>query len=337
VINNKYARFYILLSLNYSMYSISEYYKFSKEIYNQKGLTGVYNDGKNYMYESSLRFVEPILSQESEYVLNKEWDVLIILDGCRVDLLEEVAEEYDFIEKPPHNTIWSADSYSEGWLINNFKKLSREQKNKRNSLTHVTGNPFTETVFKGDEFNILDEVWKYGWDNKEGYLPPNIVTDRAITNYRKNNSQKMIVHYMQPHAPFIGENNMGYHIDTTNFNNVENSISKDTPWELFRDNKISRDELWDAYKNTLHIVLKSVEKLLRNIDAEKVVISSDHGNAMGEWGIYGHPRHLPVPSLRKVPWIKTTARNTENYQPKKYNINNKDLNRNEQLEALGYK
>jgi len=321
------------------MYTLSDYYKFSKDIYESRGFSGIYTDGKSYLYESLLRQFGTIMGNESEYVLDKEWDVLIILDACRVDLLEEVAEEYDFIETPPHNTIWSADSYSEGWLKNNFTGLkAQEHSEKMNNLVHISGNPFTNDIFDGDEFQLLDEVWKYGWDNDSGYLPPDIMTDRAISNYRDKKPDQMIVHYMQPHAPFISDKNLGYYIDIDNFAHMQHTIHQQTPWELLSQGKVSRDELWTAYKDTLHVALDSVEKLLDNIDAERVIISADHGNAVGEWGIYGHPRKLQIPVLRNVPWVSTSAENKNNYTPKEYDIDNRtNLDRDSQLEALGYK
>lgn len=320
------------------MYSINEYYKFANNIYKSKGIKGIYNEGKNYIYESFLRLLSPLMDKEPEYVLDKEWDVLIILDACRVDLLEEVAQDYDFIKTPPHNTIWSADSYSEGWLVKNFTgKQLNKHKNKIRNLIHVSGNPFTNDVFNGDEFNILDEVWRYGWDNEQGYMPPSIITDKAIKHHRDEPNNQMIVHYMQPHAPFISENNTKYNIDIDEFANPDNKINNDTPWTLYRDSNLSRDELWSAYKDTLHVVLESVEKLINNIDADKVIISADHGNAIGEWGIYGHPRSIAISPLRNVPWVKTTAKNIDKYEPPEYNINSDELDRNEQLEALGYK
>lgn len=319
------------------MYSLREYLDFAKNIYQARGPYGVYKEGTSYLYESLLRQSDPILGQTDEYVLDKEWDVLLILDACRVDLLEEVADEYAFIETPPHDTIWSADSYSEGWLRENFTgKQALKHRKRMKNLVHVTGNPFTNDVFDGDEFQILDEVWEYGWDNEAGYLPPDVVTDRAISQHREHNPDQMIVHYMQPHAPFISENDMGYHIDTNHFASPKGTVQQRTPWELLRDGEVSHDELWSAYKDTLHVVLQSVETLLESIDADRVVISADHGNAVGEWGVYGHPRNIPIQPLREVPWVVTSANDNGEYQPKEHN---KEVSTDieEKLTALGYK
>lgn len=319
------------------MYSLSEYLDFAKNIYQARGPYGVYKEGTAYLYESLLRQVGPLLGNENEYVLDKEWDILIILDACRVDLLEEVAEDYSFIETPPHDTIWSADSYSEGWLRENFTgKQAIKHRKRMKELVHVTGNPFTNGMFDGDEFGILDEVWQYGWDNEEGYLPPDVMTDRAISLHREHEPDQMLVHYMQPHAPFISEDDMGYHIDTNHFASPKGTVQQRTPWELLRDGEVTHDELWSAYKDTLHVVLESVETLLESVDADRVVISADHGNAVGEWGIYGHPRNIPIRPLREVPWVVTSANDNGEYTPREHDKEVSEDIENK-LEALGYR
>jgi hypothetical protein len=65
----------------------------------------------------------------------------------------------------------------------------------------------------------------------------------------------------------------------------------------------------------LEYVLDDVALLLENMDAETVVISADHGNALGEFGFYGHPPHSPLPSVRRVPWVETTATDSGDYEP----------------------
>lgn len=319
------------------MYNPSEYIRFAQEIYRNRGIKGTAIEATSYIYESILRKLNPHISKQSEYVLDKDWNILIILDACRVDLIEGVANEYDFISDPPHNSIYSASSYSKGWMENNFKgDISKKYDNKMKDTIYISGNPFTEEVFNGNEFSELDQVWKIGWDNEKGYMPPDIITDRAIQKFRDAQNKNMIVHYMQPHAPFIGENNLGYHIDSNHFGNTESNIGDRTPWELYRDSEITRTELWRSYEDTLRVVLDSLELLLESVESENVVISADHANGIGEKGIYGHPREIPISAVREVPWIKTRATNNHKYKPKNYD-GESSFNKSDQLEALGYK
>ncbi|MFQ5885465.1 MAG: hypothetical protein ACE5IO_10250, partial [Thermoplasmata archaeon] len=36
----------------------------------------------------------------------------------------------------------------------------------------------------------------------------------------------------------------------------------------------------------------------------RVVITSDHGNLFGEYGLFRHPRGLYLPELTQVPWLE---------------------------------
>ena len=71
------------------------------------------------------------------------------------------------------------------------------------------------------------------------------------------------------------------------------------------------------------------------------MLSSDHGEAFGEWGLYGHYRHVPVRALREVPWVKTSATDKQTYEPAlepPENSNDEDdSDAEERLNALRYR
>ena len=58
-----------------------------------------------------------------------------------------------------------------------------------------------------------------------------------------------------------------------------------------------------------------VRLLLSNVDAARAVITADHGNAVGERGLYGHAAGLALRPLREVPWAATTATDSRTYGP----------------------
>jgi len=58
-----------------------------------------------------------------------------------------------------------------------------------------------------------------------------------------------------------------------------------------------------------------VSTLLENFDADTAVVTSDHGNAMGEYGIYGHPMYVPLTVLKRVPFCRTSATDTGTVSP----------------------
>jgi glucan phosphoethanolaminetransferase (alkaline phosphatase superfamily) len=113
-----------------------------------------------------------------------------------------------------------------------------------------------------------------------------------------------------------------------------------TVWESIEAGELSAETVREEYTENLRYVLEDVEILLKNINAETVVITSDHGNAIGEHGVYGHPPNTPIPALVRVPWYTTTAQNDGSHQPQ-YNMNNNQYTAakkiEDRLQDLGYK
>jgi hypothetical protein len=125
------------------------------------------------------------------------------------------------------------------------------------------------------------------------------MTDRAVNVARSLDPNRLIVHYMQPHEPHIGE---------------EHGLGQSVFVSL-RKGEITREEAWNSYIENLRLVLDELEVLLTNTDAEKVIITADHGEAFGEFGFYAHQIGCPLPEVRTVPWIETTATDKESYEP----------------------
>lgn len=234
-----------------------------------------------------------------------DWDTLIVLDGCRVDVMESVADEYDFLpdDIPVSRSLGST---SRTWMDRNFTDEFAEE---MQATTHVTGNPYSKGFLDPALFRVLDEVWEYGWDDDIGTVPGRTMTDRAIDASRTHDHDRLIVHYMQPHFPSIPDP-LDSPMELERFGRNWNSV-----WDRLRDGDIDRDTVWDSYRENLRYVLDDVELLLENTDGERVIITADHGNAFGEWGLYGHPPYSPIAALREVPWVETTSSDTETYEP----------------------
>ncbi|MFC7131176.1 hypothetical protein [Haloferax chudinovii] len=289
-------------------------------------------DGIKGVKKSSRPIYHKILSQFGRLqtgtpIYQADWDVLIVLDACRFDLMNEVEQEYDFISNVERYR--SVDTATERWMQKNFVE---EYQREMESTLYVCGNPFSETVLSGDELKHLIEVWRTDWESP-GTVPPRAITNEVIRQSQETEYDRVIVHYMQPHCPFISRPEMSKGKDVQKFGKQD---WRDV-WELYRDGELERDTVWEAYKDNLRLVLDEVRIVLENIDAENVVITSDHGNAIGEWGIYGHPPGLPLDCLRVVPWIQTEAENTGSYTPPKKEDSQIEVNRDDQLKALGYK
>jgi hypothetical protein len=247
-----------------------------------------------------------------ENVYDREWDVLVVLDACRADALEAVAGDADgdggvgFLEDV--GRMRSVGSCSSEWLENTFDPTARTDAVAGTAM--VTGNTWTDRYLDAGTFAALDEVWKYAWDDDLGTVPADAVTDRAIATAREGDHDRLVVHYMQPHHPFVASPLEG----DSGMARTSQESSACSPWVLLRRGDADPDRVWESYLATLEHVLGSVATLLENVDG-RVAITADHGNLLGEWGLYGHPMHTPVPALLSVPWCETTGNDRGGYEP----------------------
>lgn len=249
------------------------------------------------------RRIDPYL--DGTAIFNRDWDVLVVLDACRPDLLAEAADSYDFLTNSPP-TIRSKGSGSRSWMERNF---TSEWSSEMKSTAYITGNPFSDELVPPGSFGLLDEVWRYGWDDEVGTIPARPITDRAIDVGRNGDFDRMLIHYMQPHFPSVPDP-LGTEIELQTFGEGWESV-----WDDLESGELPTDRVWESYRLNLEYVLEDVSILLDNVDAKTVVISADHGNAFGEFGFYGHPPYNPIPSLRRVPWIEEVGTDNGTYEP----------------------
>jgi hypothetical protein len=179
-------------------------------------------------------------------------------------------------------------------------------------------------------------VWRDAWNDERGTVPPRAITDRAISAAREREPERLVVHYMQPHFPSIPDPLPGGAMSREAFG------GRVGVWERLRRGDLSNDRVWHSFRENLRHVLDDVGILLDNVDADRVVLSADHGNAFGEWGVYGHPDRVPIRVLREVPWTITTASDSGEYEPRLARPRGRDEEGDgtsvaERLAALGYR
>jgi len=152
-------------------------------------------------------------------------------------------------------------------------------------------------------FYDSSHLWEDYWDTELHTVTPDVVTDQAVEFHDEHPDKRLIVHYVQPHFPFIGET--GREITHAGFAETPGELRDTEPKPIFEqleDREISKERVWKAYEETLELALPEVKRLLDHIEG-KSVVTADHGNAFGEWGFYGHPGGLYLDCLVKVPWL----------------------------------
>jgi hypothetical protein len=237
-------------------------------------------------------------------VYEREWDVLVVLDGCRVDTLRAVAPEFPALG--PVDSTWSVGSSSSEWLERTFDT----ERAPVDRTVLVTGNTWTDRYLDAKAFEALDEVWKYAWDEQLNTVPAGAVTDRALAAARERDPDRLVVHYMQPHHPFVPDPLAG----DDGLARTGATSSETNPWVLLRQGEVSRERVRAAYRANLAYVLEEVTALVENV-AGRVAVTADHANLLGEWGLYGHPMYTPVPALLRVPWAEATGEGCRTRNP----------------------
>jgi hypothetical protein len=283
----------------------------------------------DFAYKRSLGEVHDFTGKagEGELIWDRDWDLLVVLDACRYDTFEEVSEEvaedFDFLEGELEK-IRSSGSHSREWIGRNFGKERPEDADPK----VVDGNYFYTRLGLDEELDT-EEAWNYARDQDSGVVLPGPLTDIAVRRGRQEDPDRMVVHYMQPHHPFLGRPELGDYQGPGTASAKRKSV-----WDNLMLGEVNEEEVREAYRENLEIVFEDVETLLNNYDAEKAVITADHGNSFGEKGIYGHPWKISMDALREVPWYETSAGDSEEYSPDQ--IERKEFDAEEGLRDLGY-
>lgn len=249
------------------------------------------------------KFVDEYMNYGTN-VFEREWDLLIILDACRYDLFAEFCPQHSVHELLDSTEyIYSIASKTPDWIQRTFEDVDDSLLSR---TAFIGGNGFIKE-FEPEQVDV-EHAWQHLRHPEAHITPPEIVTNEAIRKFRNTEMDRYIAHYVQPHAPFlhcIGK-----------YNSVNDVAGKpNNVWKGLRDGKFDKNEVWKDYGQNLLLVLDHVETLIENFDG-KVAITADHANAMGEFGLYGHPGKEAAPSIRRVPWAVASGQGLHDYEVK---------------------
>ena len=283
-------------------------------------------------------------------VLHSDWDLLIILDTCRIDALASFSGRYPWLRETNFSKITSRGGSTLEWTAQTFCQKNR---NRAAEVTYLAGNPLVEEVLTGREtpeeragveatptkWNILtpDDLNQFipvyqkrredgtTYFNDRPHPGPEIITNETIRVGRENDASRVVAHYMQPHSPYLARASESEEL-------LEYELH---PFPYLKEGG-DREKVWHAYINELDSALSEVNVLLENFEADRVVITSDHGEAFGEYRGYGHRAGSINPYIRRVPWVVTEAVDRNSRVPDFDDIIEVEQTRDDILEALGY-
>ena len=183
--------------------------------------------------------------------LEQDWDVLIVLDACRYDLFKRNNPFDASVEKVQSNA-----SQTREYIENNFVDQDCRD------TVYVTASPqFADFNL---QFAHIEHVWENHWDEELRTVLPESVTDAAIDVADSYDNKRIIVHYMQPHYPFIGPTGRELSEQATFVPNPKHL----SVWEQLSAGRLSEDIVREAYEENLSIVLPEVERLVANVEGK---------------------------------------------------------------------
>jgi hypothetical protein len=222
-------------------------------------------------------------------VVEEDWKNLIVLDACRFDLFEQVNEFEGILDykysKGTHTVEWAKDNFDEDL----------------DDIVYISGNPQVSTyklrkwTGNSQPFHHLENVWQYGWDEEQNTVPPGEVVDAASELKEQYPEKRFIIHFLQPHHPFVGE-------ETLNTSEHQNDVLNSMDWRPVLD-ELDVVQIKDSFQKNLELTLNEIEKLNTELDS-RTIITADHGEMYGEYGLYGHVPALYSKQLTKVPWCE---------------------------------
>lgn len=271
-----------------------------------------------------------------ELIHNREWDVLILLDACRFDMFKKVYRE--FFNGCELLQCLSPATHTPEFLFKVFTVGDWKD------VVYVSGNAFCNSKnvptskfnFVGNKyFKKVMDVWLTGWSDELGTVPPGEVNKHAVIAMDLYKKARFIVHYMQPHAPYIYYGGGGSTLKSywkrnvlTNGGGVDirkklrdivfRFFSERTIWIVSRMlGKLPKNgmgSIWfkhgragyiRGYLEDLKLALGYVKQLVDRYPSKRFVVMSDHGERLGERGNYGHSKiYKRDRIILEVPWLE---------------------------------
>jgi hypothetical protein len=219
---------------------------------------------------------------------------------------------------------------------------------------YVNTNPYLPKLGLDDgTFHAVVDLLS-AWDDDRQTVHPETVVEAALDARERFPNKRLIVHFMQPHYPFIGEvgqtvDARGWRADASGTDGGPDdgrAVEGDSVWQRLRKgDDLDIEVVWDAYRENLDVALEHAETLVEELPG-RTVLSADHGNLVGERfrpipsrRKYGHPYGVYLSELVRVPWfvVESANRPAIRADPPIERRSPSEEDVEDRLEALGYR
>lgn len=277
-------------------------------------------------------------------IMSEPWKYLVILDACRYDYF---ASTHSSFLRGRLRPIRSRGSCTLEFLKKTFTGRYED-------VIYISSNPYANSRVPQlgfdakKHFGKVVDVWLSGWDKSAGTVPPGKVNESALISHRRHPDKRLIVHYMQPHAPYVNSpHSPGYPFPTpteasiplewNHSSRLEKAMRRlefmtasvgfdilglevrrlaglppAGPMDAAR-RRFGLQGLRRAYSHNLASALHHIRKLCMSLTGP-MVVTADHGELLGDGGKFGHPCGSSLSLLRHVPWFEVAGPPAEGIQ-----------------------
>ena len=135
-------------------------------------------------------------------------------------------------------------------------------------------------------------LWKDKWNKLKG-VPPQVLTTEAIKEIRKDKDQRLFIHFLAPHFPFIGYPSFAWGKGGSNSLQAHKVVA--------RLGEQGHPYWVRAYEGNLALGFGGIATLLPYL-CGKIIITTDHGTKWGD-GFVGHTPGDTSPEIRHIPLL----------------------------------
>lgn len=242
------------------------------------------------------------MQSQLDLVHRPGWRTMFVMDAMRFDVFNEIVTEDNITGELQQ--VWSAGCETGAWM----RELWREPSYP--NITLVSNSAIywhKDNRYLLSRFNKVVPLWK-GWRELEhgaamwgGVMPTDMVLEHAEKEHVVTPLKRLVIHDIPPHIPFCGEKGVKF-LERLIPGKDQHITPRLADYGRSAANRFA--ELRGYYKEgarkTLHTILTC--EWLR--ERGGLVITSDHGEMIGEANQYGHSLNYPnAPILREVPWM----------------------------------
>lgn len=218
-------------------------------------------------------------------LLNGSWDSLVLLDACRYDVFREVNDipgELKKVNSKAHSTVQ--------W----YKKYIYRKRNHDTVFISNQPWPWENGSFNIENFNFGSQhpLWKRdNWLDFESTVQK---VNEILENIDPD--KKALIHLLPPHVPYRSPRGKKFMKEELG---IEYKFQQEIEKEIENYAELNG---WKKIKSVYREEVAYALEKIKSIDPD--VISSDHGELIGEQERYGHVvRH---PKIRTVPWFEVS-------------------------------